>query len=419
MLNKLIRVFQKEGPFSLFLQLGRAGIGAQLIALAVYPLISRLYEPDDFGVRATFAAILMLLLPFSTLNLEFAIPLAKEKKAAGDLFNTSILLSLGLGVLTLVGAGLLSFFPFFQHPVKPFLLLLPPAILLGGLRKTGLGWATRLSDRPLLVSSRYWMAGTKGGMEVAGGIWGANIWLLVASQLGGLLAVVVVVFRKIKKTINIEVRAVDWRATLREYKNYPLFTLPSTFSDLFNTHFPLLFFGGLFSMAFTGQFSMAILMIYLVHSSLGDGFAQAYLLELGKVEKGKMKRYFLRTLTFFSAVGLLTGLGIAIAGGPLLLWVLGPAWEEAAGMTAPLSLLVPAYFWSALCFHGLNKISRQRNILYFQLGRALMLIFLFFLFYRWDCPVEWFIWGYAGNAFVFGLLYVLQTYFLIRQHSDA
>ena len=53
---------------------------AQGITFAATPLLSRLFSPDDFGVLGAFVAILTILISFSSLKYELAIPQASIKK---------------------------------------------------------------------------------------------------------------------------------------------------------------------------------------------------------------------------------------------------------------------------------------------------------------------------------------------------
>jgi O-antigen/teichoic acid export membrane protein len=423
MLKKLIAAIRKEGLWTLFLRLSTAGVGSQLLALAVYPLISRLYAPEDFGIRATFAAIFMLILPFSTLNLEFALPLVKERSEAGQVFRTSFLFTTILSFSLLIIIGMFYFGAWIEHPVIAFLWLLPVAVFLGGTRKAALGWASWRAHQRALVRSKYWRAGTKSVVELIGGWWQANIWFLVSSQIAGILAMLVYLFQQMRSDLQrlaADLRHTDWRAVLSRYRGYPLYTLPSTFADLFNTHFPLLFFGSFLSLELAGQFSMAMLLIYLVFSSLGDAFSQAYLVELGRYiqqDRGDIQSLFGKSLRTITSAAAGISLGIALLGEPVLLWVLGPQWEPAAAMMPLLSLLVPVYFWSALCFHTLNKISAQGLILLVYLSRAVLLLVLFFVFYQGSHPEERLILIYVINSFVFGLLFVGLTYFFVQKRT--
>lgn len=423
MIKKLVSAIREDNLWSLFVRLGTAGVGSQLLALMVYPLISRLYGPEDFGIRATFAALYMLILPFSTLNLEFALPMVKQRSEAGNVFNTSMIVTVLLAVMLLMLVGGIEVTGIIQHPVRPFLWILPLAIFLGGFRKALLGWASWLAHRRALVRSKYWRAGTKSTVELVGGFWQANIWLLVSSQAIGILAMIIYLNREMSTDIRAliqQTKYTSWKDILNRYRAYPLYTLPSTFADIFNTHFPLLFFGAFLSLEFTGQFSMAILLIYLVFSSLGDAFSQAYLVELGKFsqqEHQDIRALFKRSLLNITLSTALITIGIALLGKPFLVWILGSQWITAAAMVPVLSLLVPVYFWTALCFHTLNKLSKQGLIFLLHLLRALFLLVLFLLFYQGESSSYDLVRWYVANTFVFGLLFLGSTYYFVQKSA--
>lgn len=53
---------------------------AQAIPIAISPILSRLYSPDEFGVWALYVSLVMFFSVFSTGRYQFAIMLPKEKK---------------------------------------------------------------------------------------------------------------------------------------------------------------------------------------------------------------------------------------------------------------------------------------------------------------------------------------------------
>ncbi|HOX23097.1 MAG TPA: hypothetical protein PLL10_06490, partial [Elusimicrobiales bacterium] len=81
---------------------GGTAIGQGLV-LALSPVVSRLYTPDDFGTLAVYASFLGIATVIVSLRYEIAIPLPEDDKVAANLLGLSLLLALAAGV----GAGLL------------------------------------------------------------------------------------------------------------------------------------------------------------------------------------------------------------------------------------------------------------------------------------------------------------------------
>ena len=81
---------------------------AQLILFASSPILTRIYTPEDFGVFSTYTSLLAILMSFSSLCLEKAIPLEKNHSNTVHLMYISMftiavvcILNIGLGFLNL------------------------------------------------------------------------------------------------------------------------------------------------------------------------------------------------------------------------------------------------------------------------------------------------------------------------------
>ena len=76
-------------------------IAAIAITLAASPIITRLFEPADFGIFAVFMSLTYVLSVFGTLRYEAAISLPKEDSDALNIALLCVLLS--VGVASLIG----------------------------------------------------------------------------------------------------------------------------------------------------------------------------------------------------------------------------------------------------------------------------------------------------------------------------
>lgn len=82
---------------------------AQAIPVALSPMLSRIYTPEEFGVFAIFSSIASALAVVATFRYELAIMLPEKSVSAANLLRLSFLITL-----------LLSTFLFFLYsPVQP------------------------------------------------------------------------------------------------------------------------------------------------------------------------------------------------------------------------------------------------------------------------------------------------------------
>ena len=112
---------------------------AQLIPLAVSPLLTRLYTPQDFGVFALFAGLVAVLAVLGSARYELALMLPKDDADA------LALVALAMAIVTATSAvALAAVLLFHTHlarwldstAVAAWLLLLPLSMLLSGLVNT-------------------------------------------------------------------------------------------------------------------------------------------------------------------------------------------------------------------------------------------------------------------------------------------
>ena len=69
-----------------FAKLLSANVVAQVIGLVVYPILTRMYAPEDFGLLNLFLSIGAVLIILSTAEYYYAIVLPKEEREAENVF---------------------------------------------------------------------------------------------------------------------------------------------------------------------------------------------------------------------------------------------------------------------------------------------------------------------------------------------
>lgn len=95
----------RRGFAGTFLLLSGSSVAGQAIALAVTPILSRLYGPEDFGTLAVFLAWFGILATAANLRYELAIPLAETTAQAQALLAVCLAASLATGLLLALFLG--------------------------------------------------------------------------------------------------------------------------------------------------------------------------------------------------------------------------------------------------------------------------------------------------------------------------
>jgi O-antigen/teichoic acid export membrane protein len=84
---------------------------ARLLVIAAFPILTRLYTPDDFGLMSAFVAIVLLGHSLGTLTYDWAIPLSADDHTARHLLLVSLLVALVSTALFAIGLALFDVTP--------------------------------------------------------------------------------------------------------------------------------------------------------------------------------------------------------------------------------------------------------------------------------------------------------------------
>lgn len=258
---------------------------AQAIPIAISPILTRLYSPDDFGVFALFLAVTSILSVLATGRYELAIFLPKKDRDAIHVMALSIVLS------CFVGAALLVIVFIFKHQIslligepkiKNWLYWIPVSIMLTGIYQSFNYWSNRKAQFKRLSISRIVQSGTASiGQLGAGHIANAGSGGLIGGQLVGQAISSTVLALRVYQEDQALIQGVKRNRALALAKKYVKFPKYLILAHGFNTtssQLPVLLLGVLFNSAAAGFYSLTQRVLAapmsLVAGALGDVFRQ-------------------------------------------------------------------------------------------------------------------------------------------------
>lgn len=237
---------------------------AQVISFAVYPILTRLYTPADFGVVNVLLSVTGLLAIASTGRYEPALVLEKDDHSAKTLLQLIILLNLALFVVSQI------VFTLFAHPiaslfhsaegVEPWLPLIPLMVLLSGLWLALNSYCVRWKKFKVVGEYGLVKSVSNAGLKLAFGYGGLLRSGLVISSLLAFLSSLSVALVRMRQHLR-GLLSVD-RQTMRQmavkYANFPKFELPNAISNMLAGNLPILLLPLCFGMDQIGLFSLAL-----------------------------------------------------------------------------------------------------------------------------------------------------------------
>lgn len=332
-----IFVAQMEDLWKNSARLLSANVLTQAIGILIYPVLTRLYAPDDFGLFNLFLSIGGVLALLSTAEYQYAIVLPKKEDRARALFQVGGMVLLAVTALTVLtipfARPLASLFN--ASALAQWYWLLPFYVFAMGLW-TLLnyyyirGKMFRRVSRFQVVQSSL-AAGAKTGLGVAGCTGGG---LIVGSVVAFGAAVVVNVCAAGKKVLGglFQVDRHACREAAREYANFPKFSLPRALVNNLGGNLPALLLTPFFGLSEAGFFGMAVSLgfrpLNMISTSLYQTFYQqtAAAVNGGRSVWSLLRKFVCSTLSI--AVPVFVGLYFVLPA--LMEWLLGSEWVTVA-----------------------------------------------------------------------------------------
>ncbi len=179
---------------------------AQLIPLALQPVLRRYFEPEVFGAYAVYISILAILIMAASLRYEQAVVLPKSDKQAANLVFASLFFSFWFSVLLLVivliwNETLLKFLNL-KPNVAVFLYLLPLGVFLSGAYQSLNFWLLRKKAFKEISYNKFVRRAFEGVSQMAFAVVKTGNGLLFGDIIGNAANLAVFVRQAIKNGLQ-------------------------------------------------------------------------------------------------------------------------------------------------------------------------------------------------------------------------
>ena len=242
-----------------------ANLLVQLLALATYPVLSRLFTPADFGLLALFLSIGDIVGRMSTLSLEEAVLLPKRDKEAYSIVGVG---AYAVGVVALLTFLFVLFNRFVVEVVEypDSFFLLPVYVFVVGL----LQLCAFLFNRYKLYKE---ISFSISGMGVANALFrlGSGFFrlsyaaLIVSTLLSQVVSLAIYVVGMVKRGLFRLFSFPTYGETKRvlaEYRQFPCYVMTRNFLNSLSGNLPLFMLIGAFGSTEVGLYSMAFTLAF-------------------------------------------------------------------------------------------------------------------------------------------------------------
>lgn len=323
---------------------------AQAIPVAISPILTRLYSPEEFGLFALYMAVAMIVSVLVTGRYELAILLPRKEPDALHIAALAIIISVA------VSAALLVIVFFFAHAIAtqlgnvalaPWLYWLPASTLLLGVYQSLNYWSNRKAQYKRLAICRTVQSASAALAQLGVGNAGGGASGLVGGQIAGQVLSTGVIARLVWREDHGLIRTLRvprMLALARKYINFPKYLIVAHGFNTASGQVPVLLLGALFNTATAGFFSLTQRVMAapmsLVANALGDVFrqeaSQAY------IHQGNCKAIYQVTFKRLFLISIVPFVAFFFLAPGLFAWVFGEKWRvagEYAQILTPMAFL--------------------------------------------------------------------------------
>ena len=372
MFSLISRIASRALPKSAFVRAvgvlaGGAG-GAQLIALAVAPVLTRLYSPAEFGILAIYAAMAGVLVVVASLRYEGAIPLPESDVEAANIVVLCLLLLVGttacsVAIVMLAGRPISMLIE--TPALSRYLWILPFGVFLAGLYQIVHIWTLRKKRFKAITKTRITQSLSAVAIQLAGHKLGplALIAGHATSQGIGAGTLALAALR------DPSFRQVSYAGIVRSAKKHKDFPTFSTWSGLLNVagnELPAVLFALLFSPAAAGLYALANRVLNMPMNLVGNALANVFFVNAAEAKReDRLAPMVIAVHEKLAHIVMPFAMVLILMGPELFAMAFGERWREAGVFAQWMTPWLYVRFITSPLSALISVLGVQRNGLFF------------------------------------------------------
>lgn len=332
--------------------LASGSVLAQMLNIAVLPLLTRIYTPDQFSALAVFASLSIMASLGACLGFDLAIPMARTRRDAAGVALCALLSLVGVTfVVAIVVAVMLKFFGdadfVAQWPRATFVLLPVSTLIIGGYNLVEY-WTMRQRRFGTIARARVVQALCGSAIQISLGLLGYEALGLFIGYIAisglGLIGLLAALLRRDTKYFSFVGRETV-ATSFRRYTSFIRYTGPEAWANAASVYVPMMLIGASADTAAIGFVMLAQRLLQAPLMLIGRSVSQVYTSGAAQsLLDGRLSEETARVLRALIATVGIPAILTAIVAPGLANMVLGSSWRP-VGLY--IALLMP---WAILHF---------------------------------------------------------------------
>jgi len=343
--------------------------GAQAIAIAFSPIITRLYGPEAFGLLGMFLAISAVVTPITALTYPIAIVLPKTSNEAKGIAQLSVYIALGFAavlllIILMAGDWVVSFLSL--QGINSYLLLIPLYVFFSALLQISEQWLIRIKQFGIIARAAVLQVLMVNSLKTVIGLFKpvASV-LIVLAILGsvinaGMLALGIKKASSHPNENESDSQTSLWKVAKKHY-DFPLYRAPQDLLNAASQSLPTLMLAAFFGPISVGFYTLGVRMLSMPLQLIGKSVGDVFYPRINEAAHNRenLTKLTLKATLSLAAVGFVP-FAVVIAFGPWLFgFVFGSEWVRAGAYARWLAVWMYFMFINNPSIKVLPIISAQ------------------------------------------------------------
>ena len=321
---------------------------AQAIPIAISPILTRIYTPEDFGVVALFMALVASFGSLANGRYELAIMLPKKEEDAINLFALSLIITTSVSVFLFIAVLLFNEKITQQlgnREIGFWLYFAPFTVFFVGLYNSLTQYNSRFKNYKDIAKSKVAKAVVLAAVQLGIGFVKQGAAGLVSGQILAQMAANLKLLKNIaaNRELLAKISLASIKKQAKKYINFPKYSLGGVVAGSLSIHFINILISSFFSVATLGFYALVQRILGLPSSLIGGSVGQVFFQEaaLEKRKFGNALNIYKKTFKKLLAIGVLFFGVLYFTVEDIFTFVFGQQWAV-AGTYA--KIVIPLFF---------------------------------------------------------------------------
>lgn len=353
---------------------------SQFIPIVMSFILSRLYSVENYGNFSIFINYAGIIAVFASFRYEYAIVRPQRKVDALNLVGLCSIIALLVSTFILILLFLSDLFNITSISSIPLKYWLPIYTISIALVQIFNNYANRVERYKTFTFATITRSVSQAMSRVVFGFFQYGPGLIIGTIIG-LISSCFIFFKKID-VLSPLIKCLSFRRILalaKRYDNFPKYFLPSGLLNTMSTNLPVILLADFYTKDNIGHFSMAISILYLPITVIGNALGQIFYKKASCWESEQTNKLATQFLTVNAVIGIVMFTTLFWGGKDLFAFLLGENW----GLVGSYAMYLSPWLIAVLCISPLGWIfdakDKQKTEMYINVLMFISRIFIVLL----------------------------------------